>query len=70
MPRKKYSSVSLPLPLIRKVQKKIKNTGFKSTSDYVTFVLREILADAKKNESFSNKDRKNIRERLKVLGYL
>jgi Arc/MetJ-type ribon-helix-helix transcriptional regulator len=68
MPNKKYSSVSLPLPLINKIKKNIKNTGFKSISDYVTFILREIFAESK-GKPFSVKDREQVKKRLKILGY-
>ena len=70
MPKRKYSSVSLPLPLIKKIKKRIKDTGFKSTSDYVTFVLREVLTEEKEKGSFSTEDREKIKARLRALGYL
>jgi Arc/MetJ-type ribon-helix-helix transcriptional regulator len=70
MERKKYSSVSLPLPLIKKIKKRIKGSGFKSTSDYVTFVLRELLTEEKEKGSFSTEDREKIKARLRALGYL
>jgi Arc/MetJ-type ribon-helix-helix transcriptional regulator len=67
---KKYTTVSIPTPLFEKIQQKIKDTGFTSVSDYVTFVLREILAHSSDNEAFSEEDEKKVKERLKSLGYL
>ncbi|MGC8547159.1 MAG: ribbon-helix-helix domain-containing protein [Thermoplasmata archaeon] len=67
---KKYTTVSIPTPLFEKIQQKIKDTGFTSVSDYVTFVLREILAHSNDNEAFSEEDEKKVKERLKSLGYL
>lgn len=67
--KKKYSSVSLPLPLIEKIRKRIKGTGFKSVSDYVTFVLREIVDHEKKEKAFSAEEEEKIKERLHSLGY-
>jgi len=69
MLKKKYSSVSLPLPLLRKIKTRIKGTGFKSVSDYVTFVLREIVDHEKKEEAFSAEERRKIKKRLRSLGY-
>ncbi len=41
----KYTSVSIPLTLHKRLEKLIaKKTGFKSVSDYVTYVLREVVA--------------------------
>jgi Arc/MetJ-type ribon-helix-helix transcriptional regulator len=67
---KKYTTVSIPTPLFEKIQEKIKGTGFTSVSDYVTFVLREILAHEGGNEAFSEEDEKKVKERLRSLGYL
>lgn len=67
---KKYTTVSIPTPLFEKIQKKIEGTGFTSVSDYVTFVLREILAHSNDQEAFTEEDEKKVKERLKSLGYL
>jgi Arc/MetJ-type ribon-helix-helix transcriptional regulator len=70
MKTRNYSSVSLPIPLLEKVRKRIEKTGFKSVSDYVTFVLRELVVEEKKGEAFSKKDKAEIKKRLRALGYL
>jgi len=67
---KKYTTVSIPTPLFEKLQKKIEGTGFTSVSDYVTFILREILAHSNDQEAFTEEDEKRVKERLKSLGYL
>ncbi|MEM0141468.1 MAG: ribbon-helix-helix domain-containing protein [Thermoplasmatales archaeon] len=67
---KKYTTVSIPTPLFEKIEEKIKGTGFTSVSDYVTFVLREILSHGSGNEAFSEEDEKKVKERLRSLGYL
>ena len=41
----KYTTVSIPHSLHERLEKLIsKKTGFKSVSDYVTYVLREVVA--------------------------
>ncbi len=67
MAKTKYTSVSIPIPLANKVKKIIKNSGFKSLSDYVTYILREIVAGKKE---FERGELKQLKERLKALGYL
>lgn len=68
----KYTTVSIPEPLADKIKKRIAKTGFSSVSDYVTFVLREVISnleEKKKKEAFSKEDENVVRKRLKSLGY-
>ena len=62
-----YGTISLPLPLIEKVKKKIKGTGMPSVSAYVSFVLRQVITNDGKG--FDEKEMKELKERLKALGY-
>ena len=64
----KYTTVSIPEPLGKKVRKIIKKSGFPSTSSFVAFLLREVLADNVDVSLLS--DKKKIKDRLKTLGYL
>lgn len=70
----KYTTVSIPVSLSRRIEKIIaKKTGFKSISDYVTYVLREVVAMHETKEvpePFTSKDVDEIKIRLKALGYL
>ena len=70
----KYTTVSIPLTLHRRLEKLIaKKTGFKSGSDYVTYVLREVVAMHETRgmpQPFTSGDLEEIRARLKALGYL
>ena len=68
---KKYTTVSIPTTLFKKIEERIKGTGFTSVSSYVTYVLREIIAeDEKEEEPFSKEDEERVKERLRALGYL
>jgi len=69
MPQTKFTTVSIPLPLAKKIRELIDDSGFTSMSDFVTFILREILAEGA-NEDISSLERERIRERLKALGYI
>jgi Arc/MetJ-type ribon-helix-helix transcriptional regulator len=70
----KYTSVSIPLTLHKRLEKLIsKKTGFKSVSDYVTYVLREVVAMHELKEvpePFTSTDLDEIKKRLQALGYL
>ena len=67
--RVEFSSVSLPKPLLEKVKELTEGTGFTSTSSFVEYMLREILAE-NKNEKGAEESREIVKKRLKALGYL
>jgi Arc/MetJ-type ribon-helix-helix transcriptional regulator len=69
----KFTSVSVPVPLFNKIEDRIEGTGFTSVSSYVTYVLREIIANKEEEEAenpFTEEDEKKVKDRLKALGYL
>jgi len=70
--RKKFTTVSIPTPLFKKVEERIRGTGFTSVSSYVTYVLREIIAEkeGEPEEPFDKEDEERVRARLKALGYI
>ena len=70
--REKFTTVSIPRPLFKKVQERIKGTGFTSVSSYVTYVLREIVAEEgeEAEEAFSKEDEERVKARLRALGYI
>lgn len=67
---KKYTTVSIPVPLHNKVKEKIKDTGFTSVSDYVVYVLRELMAEEESDGGFSKEDEEKVKGRLRSLGYI
>jgi Arc/MetJ-type ribon-helix-helix transcriptional regulator len=70
----KYTTVSIPVGLHDRLLKLIeKKKSFKSVSDYVTYVLREVVAMHESKEvpeAFTSEDIEQIKSRLKALGYL
>lgn len=69
----KYTTVSIPTTLYNRIKKLIEGTGFTSVSQYVTYVLREVVAaheEAKYEEPFTEEDRRKIIEKLRRLGYI
>ncbi len=68
---RRFTTISIPTPLYNKIKERIKGTGFTSVSSYVTFVLREVLAEVEKEEEpFSKEDEEKVKARLRALGYL
>jgi len=71
--QKKFTTVSIPTPLFKKVEERIKGTGFTSVSSYVTYVLREIVAEEEAEETeepFTKEDEERVKARLRALGYI
>ena len=69
---REFTTVSIPRPLFEKVQERIEGTGFTSFSSYVTYVLREIVAEEEERteEPFSEADEERVKARLRALGYI
>lgn len=75
--KSKYSTISIPYPLAEKIKETIKDTGYVSSSDFVTDILRTVLVMKKVNKSKKEKkaslnddERDFLKQRLKSLGYL
>jgi len=69
--KKKFTTISIPAPLFEKIKERIKGTGFTSVSSYVTYVLRELLAEKEEEEApFTKEDEEKIKARLRALGYI
>ncbi len=61
--------VEIPKSIAGKIEERMKGTEFESLSDYVTYVLKEVVSEGKE-EKASDEDEEKVRERLKALGYL
>lgn len=70
----RYTTVSIPVTLYERIRRLIEGTGFTSVSQFVTYVLREVIAEMEeeklKSEAVSEEEKKAIIERLKRLGYI
>jgi len=67
-------TIKIPRPLYEKLQKVIVGTGFSSVTEFVVYVLRDLVAErtVKREdvEELSKDEIEMIRRRLKNLGYL
>ncbi len=58
---------------IKKIKNRVKKTDFKSTQEYITYILEEVIKQVEEEEevsTYSKEDQEKVKERLKALGYL
>jgi Arc/MetJ-type ribon-helix-helix transcriptional regulator len=73
-------TVKIPRPLYERIQQVIEDSGFTSPTDFIVFVLRDLVGDRAVNKSdpeadvgrdnFTNDELAEIRRKLENLGYL
>ena len=64
------TSVAIPTWLMKKIEERLPRTEFKSPSEYVTYVMTQIVSDQEKKYSLTEEEEGKIKDRLKALGYL
>jgi len=62
--------ISLPSWIIREVRARLPQTQFRTVSEYVTFVLTQVLKQDGEVHPLTTQDEEKIKGRLKALGYL
>ncbi|OGL42656.1 MAG: CopG family transcriptional regulator [Candidatus Schekmanbacteria bacterium RBG_13_48_7] len=67
-------TIKIPRPLYKHIQKLIEGSGFNSVTDFIVYVLRDVISIKKRADGeFDDLTREevvNIREKLRNLGYL
>jgi Arc/MetJ-type ribon-helix-helix transcriptional regulator len=65
-------TIKIPRPLYTKIQQLVADSGFNSATDFIVYVLRDLVSEAGKeeNEKFSSDEIATIKKKLKNLGYL
>ena len=56
-----YVNIPIPKPLYNKLIKTLKDSGYRSTTEYIIFLIRKKLPDLESED---------IQRRLKALGYI
>jgi Arc/MetJ-type ribon-helix-helix transcriptional regulator len=68
---KKFVTISIPAPLFKQIEERIKDTEFTSVSSYVTYALSQIVSEGEdEEEPFSKEEEERITEKLRALRYL
>jgi Arc/MetJ-type ribon-helix-helix transcriptional regulator len=68
--KEEEKAVFLPAELYSKVEERVKATDFGSVDEYVEFVLEEVVKEEEEEKAFSEEEEKEVKKRLKDLGYL
>jgi len=64
-------AVLISTELYGRLEERVKETGFRSVDEYVTFVLEEVLKEEGEEETaFSKEEEEEVKKRLRALGYL
>ncbi|MGC8652001.1 MAG: ribbon-helix-helix domain-containing protein [Candidatus Micrarchaeia archaeon] len=70
---RKYTTITIPKPMYGKLSRIIEHTGFSSVSDYVTYVIRETIAEIEENKKAGKggaKAKSEVLKKLHALGYI
>ncbi|HJP01931.1 MAG TPA: CopG family transcriptional regulator [Planctomycetota bacterium] len=70
--RESKVTVKIPRPLYRKIQQVVEDSGFNSPTDFIVFVLRDLMGEADEHTpiEFKPEELEDIKRKLKNLGYL
>ena len=71
--RESKVTVKIPRPLYRKVQQVVDGSGFNSPTDFIVFVLRDVLGESATplaDKPYSDAELQDVKRKLKNLGYL
>jgi hypothetical protein len=68
--KEEKKAVFLHAELYGKVEERVKATDFGSVDEYVEFVLEEVVKEEEEEKAFSEEEEKEVKKRLKDLGYL
>jgi len=63
-------TIKIPRPLYDKLKIVISESGYDSVTDFIVFVLRDLIMSAASSGQSKEAEIENIKQRLKSLGYL
>jgi Arc/MetJ-type ribon-helix-helix transcriptional regulator len=65
-------TIKIPRPLYLKIQQLISDSGFDSATDFIVYVLRDILSESgsEHSEEFTAEELRSLKQKLRNLGYL
>jgi len=66
-------TIKIPRPLYEHILKSIEGSGFSSATDFIVYVLRDVMSgagDKSHDGELTREELEAIRQRLKNLGYL
>jgi len=69
--RESKVTIKIPRPLYRKIQTVVGDRGFDSPTDFIVFVLRDLMGEGRSAATRSSEDGepRDVRQKLENLGY-
>ncbi len=71
--RESKVTVKIPRPLYRKIQQVVDGSGFNSPTDFIVYVLRDLMGEAEDHSAkpeYTKEELDELKRKLKNLGYL
>ena len=71
--RESKVTVKIPRPLYRKIQQVVEESGFDSPTDFIVYVLRDLMGEAPsggQGHEFTHEELEDVKRKLENLGYL
>ena len=70
--RESKVTIKIPRPLYRRIQAVVEESGFDSPTDFIVYVLRDLMGEADTAEApeFNQDELDDVKRKLKNLGYL
>jgi Arc/MetJ-type ribon-helix-helix transcriptional regulator len=71
--RESKVTVKIPRPLYRKIQQVVDGSGFNSPTDFIVYVLRDLMGgehESAESPEFDQKELADVKRKLQNLGYL
>ena len=76
--RESKVTVKIPRPLYRKIQHVVEDSGFNSPTDFIVYVLRDLMGEAEEHRqetakvdaAYTEEEIDEVKRKLKNLGYL
>lgn len=65
-----YAQIPIPSIVVEKIKERIRGTEFNSVSEYIVFILKEVLEDKDEKPMLTEEEEEQVKETLKKLGYL
>jgi Arc/MetJ-type ribon-helix-helix transcriptional regulator len=63
-------TIKIPRALYRRIRGLVDGSGFSSPTEFIVWVLRDLLAESGNGDALSRDEVRAVRTRLKNLGYL
>ncbi len=63
-------TLKIPRPLYEKIGEVIDGSGYNSVTDFVVYVLRDLVASRHQSQSDNPSETEQVKQRLQALGYL